>query len=502
MAYQSEIDKLEERFREKPEQWFAALADVYRKNGDLELAIEILVTWIEKRPTYTSGYIVHGRCLVDMGNDGEAAAVFQKVLELDPENIIALRSLGEIAQRAGDSAGARAWLTRLLEVDPMNEEAHETLEALGGPAESPDVAAPPPPSAPALEAAPEEPIEAATAAPMGLEPTEQFEGPEESPEAPVKPLIDESAPLNMDAPVSMESVHTDAELASPDASGDAGTLEAPAESPEAPVEPLVDEPAPFNMDVPVPVGDTGTEVDPPSVEVEPPAPQVVEPISLAPEQFADESDVAHPGASDSFDLDLDLDEGERENAEPAVESALPADHSLDLIMPDDVTPAAEGQEQVVTTTMADLYVQQGYYDRARKMYGQLLDRDPGNADLAAKLSDLEGKVNEPAHVEAPEAPAQRFSIANTGGQSARDMLLTIAGVAPEGASLNPEPRAQPPATPSSDSGAGAESSFDQFFGNPPEQAADTTADTPDAHSTDGGQGDDTAFQSWLKDLKT
>ncbi len=140
MAYQSEMEKLEQRFREKPEQWFAALADAYRKNGDLELALEILATWIDKRPTYTSGYIVQGRCLLDKGDDPQAAGVFQEVLDLDPENIIALKSLGEIAQRGDDSVGAQEWLARLLEVDPMNEEAQEALEALGGPAEPPAAA--------------------------------------------------------------------------------------------------------------------------------------------------------------------------------------------------------------------------------------------------------------------------------------------------------------------------------------------------------------------------
>jgi thioredoxin-like negative regulator of GroEL len=61
MAYQSEIEKLEQRFGEKPEQWFAALADAYRKSGDLDMALDILNTWIEKRPNYTSGHITSSR---------------------------------------------------------------------------------------------------------------------------------------------------------------------------------------------------------------------------------------------------------------------------------------------------------------------------------------------------------------------------------------------------------------------------------------------------------
>ncbi len=136
MAYQSEIEKLEQRFHEKPEQWFAALADAYRKAGELDMALDILNTWIEQRPNYTSGHIVHGRCLLDKEQTAEAARVFEGVLQLDPENIIAIKTLSEIAEQGGDVGGARHWLERLLEVDPMNDEAREALERLGAAAEA------------------------------------------------------------------------------------------------------------------------------------------------------------------------------------------------------------------------------------------------------------------------------------------------------------------------------------------------------------------------------
>lgn len=130
MAYQSEIEKLEQRYRENPQQWFAALADSYRKAGDLELALEVVRVGLEKRPNYVSGHIVKGRCLIDQKKDADASAAFQRVLELDAENVIALKALSEISERAGGLDDARRWLTRLLEVDPMNEEAQEALSHL------------------------------------------------------------------------------------------------------------------------------------------------------------------------------------------------------------------------------------------------------------------------------------------------------------------------------------------------------------------------------------
>src|SRR3990172_2002599 len=127
MAYQSEIEKLEQRYRENPQQWFAALADSYRKAGSLDLALDVVRAGLEKRPNYVSGHIVHGRCLVHQQHDTEAQAVFERVLELDAENVIAIRALAEIGDRTQQTDVARRWVARLLEVDPMNEEAQEML---------------------------------------------------------------------------------------------------------------------------------------------------------------------------------------------------------------------------------------------------------------------------------------------------------------------------------------------------------------------------------------
>src|SRR5206468_740034 len=101
MAYQSEIEKLTNRWNENPDQYFAPLADAYRKSGDLDMALEVVRAGLQKRPNYLSAHIVLGRCLVDQQNDPEASKVFQHVLELDAENIIALRYLGEITERGG-----------------------------------------------------------------------------------------------------------------------------------------------------------------------------------------------------------------------------------------------------------------------------------------------------------------------------------------------------------------------------------------------------------------
>ncbi|MDH5196362.1 MAG: tetratricopeptide repeat protein, partial [Gemmatimonadota bacterium] len=139
MAYEPELERLERRYQDDPARNFAQLAEAYRKGGRLDDALALLQGHLTERPNYVSGLIVLGRCLLDQQNDAEARETFQRVLGVDAEHIIALRALGEIAERGGDLGGAKEWFTRLLDVDPMNEDAEEALQriAAGPPAPAP-----------------------------------------------------------------------------------------------------------------------------------------------------------------------------------------------------------------------------------------------------------------------------------------------------------------------------------------------------------------------------
>ncbi|MDP3911230.1 MAG: tetratricopeptide repeat protein, partial [Gemmatimonadales bacterium] len=137
MAYTSEIDKLEARWRENPKgRNFAPLADAYRKAGLIDNAIDLCQAGLKLHPDYVSAYIVYARCLIDKKDDPAALSVFKQVLELDGENIIALRGLAELAERNERFGEAVEWLTRLLNADPMNGDAAEALARARGKAVS------------------------------------------------------------------------------------------------------------------------------------------------------------------------------------------------------------------------------------------------------------------------------------------------------------------------------------------------------------------------------
>jgi tetratricopeptide (TPR) repeat protein len=155
MANSALIEDLRKQFAENPRRVFARLANEYRKSGDLDVAIEICRAHVPLQPTYISGYIVLGQALFERGQPDEARSTFETALTLDPENLIALRQLGDIARTSGDLDGARGWYHKLLEVDPQNDEITAQLEALDAPAHA--------------ASAPERPMQASPSAPPRTE---------------------------------------------------------------------------------------------------------------------------------------------------------------------------------------------------------------------------------------------------------------------------------------------------------------------------------------------
>lgn len=149
MSTAARIEELRKKFTENPRRYFAPLANELRKAGDLQSAIALCREHLPKQPGHMSGYIVFGQALYDTGSLDEARQVFEQALSLDPENLIALRHLGDIARRQGDVATARRWYERVLDTDPRNDDIAAQLARLNTPIQSvPAVSATPTPGVP------------------------------------------------------------------------------------------------------------------------------------------------------------------------------------------------------------------------------------------------------------------------------------------------------------------------------------------------------------------
>lgn len=134
MSTAARIEELRRKFEENPRRYFAPLANELRKAGELAQAIALCREHLPKQPGHMSGYIVFGQALYESESLSEARAVFEQALGLDPENLIALRHLGDIARRQGDPVAARRWYERVLDADPRNDDIAAQLATLSTPA--------------------------------------------------------------------------------------------------------------------------------------------------------------------------------------------------------------------------------------------------------------------------------------------------------------------------------------------------------------------------------
>lgn len=235
---EDEIRRFEEQYRRQPESLvFARLADAYRKTGEPGRALEILEEGIARHPDYLSAHIVRARTYRDLAREDEARGAFERVLELDAQNLVAIRGLADLARRRGDRERERHWVRRLVQADPFNEEPAARLAELDasvesgpgdGGAEGTDTPVEPAeePALPAPSAAPEAP----SAMPEAPGATPEAGSAVEAPSAAdAERPAPEELPLPVDALAALEE-----ELAGP---------EAPAVPPEvlpAPDEPLAE----------------------------------------------------------------------------------------------------------------------------------------------------------------------------------------------------------------------------------------------------------------------
>ncbi len=118
-----ELKVLIKRFDEAPDsRLFAPLADAYRKNGNLDKAIEICEEGLSRHPDYISARIIMGKCFYDKGASERAKTEFEKATELDSENMVALKFLGDIYLAEDDRERASDYYQKLLAIDPSNQE--------------------------------------------------------------------------------------------------------------------------------------------------------------------------------------------------------------------------------------------------------------------------------------------------------------------------------------------------------------------------------------------
>ena len=444
MATSARIDDLRKKFDENPRRYFAPLANEYRKAGDLAQAIAICRQHLADQPGHMSGHIVYGQALFENSEHDEAEKVFTAALALDPENLIALRLLGDIARDRAEYSAAGAWYQRVLDADPRNEDIQAQLrlvedaatraaaEAAAAPVA--DAAPVPTPARPTPSIADVKTVEIARVAPpwqarsstemtpsaplplleaedvvvprlslMGLD-LESMAKVQDTSEQPIRPST--STPVDgfettdvfgggkFDGELETESNPLDG------VSGIETRDESSAASLLKRVPPPVDDAfeftppfgaPPANADLPpellVPARNT-----PPVVDLGLPPQPRAQPTGLwdTLEEMEGEP-AAVTNASANFEPPPMIFDAVGAAASTAPEPVMPDAAGFELLATPEsprLAGSATASEPFVTETMADLYVQQGHHAEALSTYQQLLAARPGDAGLTAKIAAL------------------------------------------------------------------------------------------------------------------
>jgi tetratricopeptide (TPR) repeat protein len=466
----SEIVKLTERIAKDPKsKLFVPLAEEYKKVGDIEMAIAVLQEGLKNNPTYVTARSFLGRLLMENGDLPGAQKELEEVIKAIPDNLLAQRKLADLFILTGRNADALERYKTVLALNPGDKEVKALLADLeAGKDISSRIPKPKMPSPPAAATEPKAaavPPKTAAPSPAAAAAAPQPPKPAQAPAA-VRPAP-AAAPPKPAAPVPPSPATTRAaaakQAATAPAPPKAAAGQAPAEVPDLVVEEIVElehleqpeaaaapvvqaeeaasaaqapaamEPA-FDLaegatfDLSEGAGESAPLAGgPEAVQWEPPA---VDEVPLAAGEIAAVS--WEPPAAEEAPLAV---EPEAESWEPPAAPAAAAPAA-----------AAGTDDDINTNTLAELYITQGFYEKAIEIYEGMLAENPGSVALQQKLAKIrsmagvaEQNAAFTAPVAEPSAEGEKVDVF-AAGPDARSAQAPAA-------ERTPAPETRPPAPP-------------------------------------------------------
>jgi len=98
--------------------YWPALAARFLAEGRYSRAMEICMANLSQERGLVAGRLIYARVLFHAGQTEAAAEQFYYVLSRNPDNLVALKYLGDLKFADGDEIGALAHYRRILEIDP------------------------------------------------------------------------------------------------------------------------------------------------------------------------------------------------------------------------------------------------------------------------------------------------------------------------------------------------------------------------------------------------
>jgi tetratricopeptide (TPR) repeat protein len=131
MADNQRIEDLRRRVQKDPASIaFAQLAEELRRAHQLPAAVEVCRAGLALHPSYLSARVTLGRTLVELNELEHAEEELNIVLRSAPENLAAMRGLGEIYLRRGQEVQALAQFRTALAIARNDPDLAETVADL------------------------------------------------------------------------------------------------------------------------------------------------------------------------------------------------------------------------------------------------------------------------------------------------------------------------------------------------------------------------------------
>ncbi len=348
----SEISKLTERIAKDPKsKLFVPLAEEYKKAGDIEMSIHVLTEGLKNNPGYVTARSFLGRLLIEKGDFAGAQKEFEEVVKAIPDNLMAQKKLADLYALQNRSADALNHYKIALSLNPKDQETAMLIAEAEAGRDIKQYLHLPQPKAPIVEEQPkkpEQPKAVAAPVPPKAEPKPPLKQAKPEPpsaverEEPEEVLVVE--PLDAPPPAGLES-----KLA---AAGMDFLAEAASDQ-------MVSETAPetrdesFSLDKPFTAELPGEPVQ----AADEPAAAADEPLQAADDPFS-------LGVTNPFD-----ETGESREQQPE-------------------QPDKKEADDFTTDTLAELYIAQGFYEKAVDIYERMLVDKPNSQGLKDKLSKV------------------------------------------------------------------------------------------------------------------
>jgi tetratricopeptide (TPR) repeat protein len=420
----SEIVKLTERISKDPKsKLFVPLAEEYKKAGDIEMAVHVLLEGLKQNPGYVTARSFLGRLLMENGDLIGAQKEFEEVVKAIPDNLLAQKKLGDLYALQNNPSEALKHYKIVVALNPGDEDLVSMVADLesgidvsqilrkqkagpsSGPGDKPGTKAV---SEPMLRtevtpAQAPEPVGSATKASEQAKPAEPTV---QEPGVPATGPAEDRASVVVDVPEPAASKETKATAAEAEpellqrAAGPAGTAQEPA----SPVmQPETEEPE--DVLAVEPIEEELSTVEARSSGLDLFAGAAEESVPAAPgKEQADALFSAQEQPREEIDI---FQEAEAEPVAPPGYATAPAEEPAPT-QPEQ-EPAIEQKvdqsDDFTTDTLAELYIAQGFFEKAVDIYQRMLADRPDSRGLKDKLERVKAMAAEAVESSALGSPA-------------------------------------------------------------------------------------------------